>query len=511
MGTGPVVNSEQLDFIPDLGSGAVIIGELYDSVPQIASSAIIFGEPIDLVPGFATGPVVDAEELEVRVAGIKGKQLATGAEGVATSNLVDGILAASVAGRAKIATGFFDSATVSDKFASGSIALDRLAEAVIQADGGQAFTADQSFGGFKITNLGEPTVSTDGATKSYVDSISAGLNPKAAVIVATAQRVGLDGTTPVYNNTGGASARGQITWTTGPTILDGVTLANGNRMLLKNEQDGGGLGGAANGIWIRTSQNTWDRAPDFDTDAEVTAGAYMPVSQGTANGDRLFLLTTNNPITIGGAGGTALVFSSFGELQLGGTPTTISPDDTALEGTSARAARVDHRHAIAAASPTVTVKSEATAASEGVATDFLRADAQIQAATAVVVAVGTANAQGSSSSLARADHVHDSPAPTTADKNLTPNNTSGDEADTGISIAAEPALNGYVGVSVNGISYTVGDGVKTTDCFFTADGGTTAKSIANITTGDDLYWNGVIAGFDLAAATDRVDIFYEIF
>jgi hypothetical protein len=56
------------------------------------------------------------------------------------------------------------------QIASGSVALDRLAEAVIQADGGQAFTANQSMGGFKLTNLGTPTVSTDAATKDYVDT-----------------------------------------------------------------------------------------------------------------------------------------------------------------------------------------------------------------------------------------------------------------------------------------------------------------------------------------------------
>jgi hypothetical protein len=60
------------------------------------------------------------------------------------------------------------------QIASGSVALDRLAEAVIQADGGQAFTANQSMGGFKLTNLGTPTVSTDAATKGYVDGFSGG-------------------------------------------------------------------------------------------------------------------------------------------------------------------------------------------------------------------------------------------------------------------------------------------------------------------------------------------------
>lgn len=48
------------------------------------------------------------------------------AAGVGTSQLAAGALAASVAGRAKMATGFFDEATVDDKFALGAIDADRL-------------------------------------------------------------------------------------------------------------------------------------------------------------------------------------------------------------------------------------------------------------------------------------------------------------------------------------------------------------------------------------------------
>ena len=65
-----------------------------------------------------------------------------------------------------------------------------------------------------------------------------------------------------------------------------------------------------------------------------------------------------------------------------------------------------------AAAPTVTVKSEATAAAAGAAATVLRTDAQIQAATGAPVAIGTANAQGAASTLARSNHVHDHGAQT---------------------------------------------------------------------------------------------------
>ena len=72
-------------------------------------------------------------------------------------------------------------------------------------------------------------------------------------------------------------------------------------------------------------------------------------------------------------------------------------------------------------------------------------------------------------------------------------------------IAAKPA--GYPMVQVNGAEQTLGDGVKTTDCYFSADGGTTARTIALIAIGDLLYWNGAIAGFQLDT-TDRISFIY---
>lgn len=74
-------------------------------------------------------------------------------------------------------------------------------------------------------------------------------------------------------------------------------------------------------------------------------------------------------------------------------------------------------------------------------------------------------------------------------------------------IAATPASDAYVRVMVNGVGVTLGDGVKTKDCYFSSDGGTTPKTIANIAAGDTLYWVQSVAGFNLAA-TDVIDFDY---
>lgn len=80
---------------------------------------------------------------------------------------------------------------------------------------------------------------------------------------------------------------------------------------------------------------------------------------------------------------------------------------------------------------------------------------------------------------------------------------------TATTIAATPAGDAYVRVSVNGLGVILGDGVKTKECYFSSDGGSTAKTIANIASGDILYWVGSVVGYQLAA-TDIIDFEYAV-
>lgn len=214
---------------------------------------------------------------------------------------------------------------------------DASAHSSISHSAFAAPTADVAWGGFKITGLATPTASTDAATKGYVDSVATGLDVKASVRAASTATV-----TVTYAQTGGTSARGQIT--AAPNTLDGVTLAANDRILLKDQSTG-----AQNGIWVVTTLGTgangvWDRATDFDQDAEVMAGAFTFVEEGTANADSGWVLTTNNPIIIGGASGTTLAFAQFsgaGQIVAGagltksgntltvgaGTGITVNADD----------------------------------------------------------------------------------------------------------------------------------------------------------------------------------------
>lgn len=98
---------------------------------------------------------------------------------------------------------------------------------------------------------------------------------------------------------------------------------------------------------------------------------------------------------------------------------------------------------------------------------------------------------------------------TYVDKNINPVATSGDIAATGITITYSPYYDSYVMVEVNGISVEVGDGVKDKAAYFSGNGGTTAAAIEEIRSGDQLIWNGSIAGYDLEIG-DSVNLIYEV-
>ena len=175
-------------------------------------------------------------------------------------------------------------------------------------------TGSYSMGTYAITSLADPTNAQDAATKAYVDASRTGLDAKQSVRLASTANL----SAPTYTATGGTSTRGQITGA--PNTLDGTSLASGDRILLKDQSTG-----AANGIWYVTTvgsgaNGVWDRATDFDSDIEVTAGAYVWVTEGSTQSDTAWVLTTNDPITVGGASGTALtwvLFSSAGSFIAG--------------------------------------------------------------------------------------------------------------------------------------------------------------------------------------------------
>jgi len=91
--------------------------------------------------------------------------------------------------------------------------------------------------------------------------------------------------------------------------IDGIELATDERVLVKDQ-----TAGKENGIYTVTNiggdSSNWvlTRATDFDTNAEVTAGAFMFITEGTVNADIGYLLTTDDDITVDT---TSLTFAQF--------------------------------------------------------------------------------------------------------------------------------------------------------------------------------------------------------
>lgn len=112
-------------------------------------------------------------------------------------------------------------------------------------------------------------------------------------------------------------------------VLDGVTLATGDRILLKNQTTA-----SENGIYVVAASGAPSRASDADTGAELVNAAVI-VSEGTVNADTWWLCTTNAPITLGTTGltfvnplsGLISSFASAAEARAGSVSNkAIAPD-----------------------------------------------------------------------------------------------------------------------------------------------------------------------------------------
>lgn len=144
----------------------------------------------------------------------------------------------------------------------------------------------------QITDLDDPTLAQDAATKNYVDARIEGLIIKPPVRAVSITNI--------------ATLSGLTT-----TVDDVLLNADGDRVLLSGQTTA-----TQNGIWV-VHTGVWTRPDDFDMWTEAR-GSFTFVEEGTAYADSGWVCTTNAPLDIVDIDPLAFVqFNGLGAIAAG--------------------------------------------------------------------------------------------------------------------------------------------------------------------------------------------------
>ena len=140
-------------------------------------------------------------------------------------------------------------------------------------------------------------------TLAYESADNTVLDTLRSEIAAASQ--GLD-----IKNSVRAATTGNITLS-GEQEIDGVSLVDGDRVLVKNQSTA-----AQNGIYVVVDEDAWTRADDAEN-GELSPGSFTFVEEGTANADSGWVISTDGEITVGTTAITWTQFSGTGQIVAG--------------------------------------------------------------------------------------------------------------------------------------------------------------------------------------------------
>jgi hypothetical protein len=277
---GKLVDDANMTFATDTlsvtgnvnGTKSVVGGNVYSN--NLSNTRLVFSD--------ADHKLVDDVKLTFNGTTFTVDAIANVTGNLTAANITTGgnLVANDVTANGNIITNNISARTTGDITISGGSANGNV---ILAPQGNGTISASN----FRITNIASPDASTDAATKGYVDANSQGLDIKASVRLATSGDRALSGLTAV----------------------DGVTPVDGDRILVKSQTLG-----TENGIYIADA-GAWTRATDAVQDS-ITGGSFTFVEEGTNYADTGWVVSTNNPITIGSTSIIWTQFSSAGTVSV---------------------------------------------------------------------------------------------------------------------------------------------------------------------------------------------------
>lgn len=237
-------------------------------------------------------------------------------------NTVDTLTNKSISGITNTLSGIGNASLVNSSITLGTTNI---------ALGGTSLTPE---GLTSVTVTQDPVAALDLATKQYVDQVATtGLTFHQPVQAATtASLASITGGTVTYNQPGGAGVGvgATITLSVALTVLDGYTLLNTNRILVKNE-----VNQTYNGVYTwATGGTVLTRATDADTYGanpnQLSLNDYFFTQNGTVNKGIAYVLNAPaGPIIFGTS---AITFAEFSSSQVytATSPVVITGTDISL-------------------------------------------------------------------------------------------------------------------------------------------------------------------------------------
>jgi len=358
-------------------------------------------------------------------------------------------------------------------------------------------TASTLAGLTSVTVTQDPLTALQLATKQYVDAVAEGLHVHASCDAATpATLASITGGTVTYNN-GTAGVGATLTLSVPLTVLDGYTLLNTNRILVKNEATQ-----ANNGIYTwATGGTVLTRATDFDTSVEIASGDFTFITNGTLYASTGWVQT--NPVTT--VGTDPIVWSQFSGAGTysAGTGLTLTGSQFSITNTAVTAG--PYGSASQVGTFTVNAQGQLTLAGD---TSIAISASQVTSGTLPIANGGT----GASTAPAAITNLRGWETTVTAggtttltNASATQQNFTGSTTQTLVLPVTSTLALGWAFEIINNSTGTVTVQSSGGNTVGTVVAGTTASIVCSLTSGTDATsWDFDIDGFSTETGTGAV-------